>query len=109
MVEAERTLGGATSREARSYLSSLSGEAGRVGGAVRAHWGSENRAHWILAIAFAEDACRVRRGEAAQDFAILRRVALNRPRRERTATVGIKAKRLKAGGDEQHLLRVLAP
>jgi predicted transposase YbfD/YdcC len=107
MVDAERTIGEATSREARYFISSLAGEARQVGQAVRAHWGIENGLHWVLDIAFREDDCRVRQGEAAQNFAILRHVALNLLREERTAKIGVKAKRLKAGWDEQYLLRVL--
>jgi predicted nucleic acid-binding Zn ribbon protein len=61
----------------------------------------------VLDIAFREDDCRVRQGEAAQNFAVLRQVALNLLRQERTAKVGVKAKRLKAGWDEQYLLKVL--
>jgi predicted transposase YbfD/YdcC len=107
MVEAERTLGETTSQETRYYISSLAGEARPFGRAVRAHWGIENSLHWVLDIAFREDDCRVRQGEAAQNFAMLRQVALNLLRQERTAKVGVKAKRLKAGWDEQYLLKVL--
>jgi predicted transposase YbfD/YdcC len=107
MVEAERTIGEATSRETRYFISSLAGDAWQVGQAVRAHWGIENGLHWVLDIAFREDECRVRQGEAAQNFAVLRQVALNLLREERTTKLGVKAKRLKAGWDEQYLLRVL--
>jgi len=107
MVEAERTVGEATSRETRYFISSLAGSARQVAHAVRAHWGIENGLHWVLDIAFREDDCRVRQGEAAQDFAVLRQVALNLLCEERTAKIGVKAKRLKAGWDEQYLLRVL--
>ena len=109
LVEAERRVGSATSCEARCYLSSLPADAARLNAVVRAHWAIENQLHWVLDIAFREDESRVRTGAAAQNLAVLRRLALNLLRGERTSTVGIKAKRLKAGWDEAYLLRVLAP
>lgn len=106
-VIAERRMGGVTAREARYYLTSLT-DAQRFAGAVRAHWGIENGLHWVLDVAFREDESRVRIGASAMNFAILRRLALNLLKAERTAKVGIKAKRLKAGWDERYLLTVLA-
>jgi predicted transposase YbfD/YdcC len=107
MVEAERRIGDETSRETRYYISSLSGEAVAFAEAVRGHWSIENSCHWVLDIAFREDDCRVRKANGAQNFAILRRIALNLLTQENTAKCGIKAKRLKAGWDEAYLLKVL--
>ena len=64
--------------------------------------------HWVLDMAFREDESRVRVGSGAVNLIVLRHMAVNLLKRERTAKVGIKAKRLKAGWDEQYLLRVLA-
>jgi predicted transposase YbfD/YdcC len=108
MVVAERRLGPATSRETRYYLSSLPGDAATVGAAVRGHWGIENRLHWVLDIAFREDESRVRHGHADQNLAVLRRLALNLLRQDATAKIGVKAKRLKAGWDQDYLLKLLA-
>jgi predicted transposase YbfD/YdcC len=108
MVVAERRVGEDVSRESRYYLSSLPGDAATVGAAVRAHWGIENRLHWVLDIAFREDESRVRQGHADQNLALLRRLALNLLRQESTAKIGIKAKRLKAGWDHAYLLKILA-
>ena len=108
MVVAERRIGAESSRETRYYLSSLPGNAARVGAAVRGHWGIENRLHWVLDIAFREDESRVRQGHAGQNLAVLRRLALNLLRQEPTAKMGTKAKRLKAGWDHPYLLKLLA-
>jgi predicted transposase YbfD/YdcC len=107
-VAGERRSGGEAAVEVRYYLSSLPGDAEAIAAAVRAHWGIENRLHWVLDVAFREDESRVRAGHAAENFAVLRRIALALLRDERTVKAGLKAKRLKAGWDHAYLLRVLA-
>lgn len=107
MIEATREVGAERSVETRYYISSLVAEAAQFNGAVRGHWGIENRLHWVLDVAFDEDRCRIRKAHAPQNFAILRHLALNLPRQERTKKVGIKAKRLIAAADTSYLAKVL--
>ena len=76
--------------------------------AVRSYWGVANGLYWCLDIAFREDESRIRKGAGDQNFAVLRHMALNLLKQEKTAKVGLKAKRLKAGWDEAYLLKVLA-
>jgi predicted transposase YbfD/YdcC len=111
MVEAERRekgkgAAGKVTRERRYYLTSLA-DAGEFGRAVRAHWGIENGLHWALDIAFREDESRARAGASAANLVVLRHIAVNLLKQERTAKVGIKNKRLKAAWDERYLLKVL--
>ena len=107
MVESERTIGEESSIECRFYLTSLDADAKEFARAVREHWGVENGLHYVLDISFREDECRVRQGHAAQNFALLRRLALNLLKRDRTSKVGIKARRLKAGWSTHYLESVL--
>ncbi len=67
----------------------------------------ENSLHWVLDIAFREDDSRVRQGHADENLAVLRHIGLNLLRQEPSSRVGIHARRLKAGWDNQYLLRVL--
>lgn len=61
----------------------------------------------MLDIAFREDESRVRVGHAAENFAVLRHIALNLLRQDHSLKVGIKAKRLRAGWDDAYLLKLL--
>lgn len=107
-VEAERRLRTEHSRETRYYLLSQPLSAQAFGAAVRTHWGIENQVHWVLDMAFHEDQSRIRQGAAAENFAVLRHLALNLLRHAPTDRwSSMKGRRLRAGWDHDYLLRVL--
>ena len=108
MLRAERRLGEQVSVEWRYFISSLADSAERMLAIIRSHWGVENELHWCLDVAFGEDDSRIRKGDGAQNFSLLRRLALTLLKRETTAKMGIKAKRHRAGWNNDYLLRVLA-
>jgi predicted transposase YbfD/YdcC len=89
-------------------------DAKRVAGAIRDHWGIENAQHHVLDATMREDACRIRVGHGAQNFARLRRVALNQLRKvivrnqrgvDRKASIRVKQKL--CGWDRNFLLSAL--
>ncbi len=107
MVESEVHFNGTFRYERRYYISSLKDDAKCFADAVRRHWEIENSLHWVLDVAFREDDCRKRNAYAAENFAIIRHIALNLLRKEKSLKVGIKGRRKKAGWDNDYLLKVL--
>jgi predicted transposase YbfD/YdcC len=108
LVRSERRVGDQLSLERRYFIGSRPDPAERHLAVIRSHWGIENELHWCLDVAFGEDDSRLRKGDGAQNFSFLRRLALTLLQRETTAKTGLKAKRHKAGWNNDYLLTVLA-
>jgi predicted transposase YbfD/YdcC len=90
----------------RYFLASRLLPAGKLLEVARAHWSIENNLHWILDVLFDEDACRSRKDHAAENLALIRKLALNTLQ----ATPGparISHKVLKAKWDNDFLLSAL--
>ena len=95
--------------ERRYYISSHAGvDAAAMGERVRGHWSVENGLHYVLDVAFGEDAARHRKGHSAENFSRLRRIALNLLNRDTSRKRGAKGKRLNAAWDHDYLLKLLA-
>jgi predicted transposase YbfD/YdcC len=107
MVVCERRLWNKTTIEVRYYLSSLDADAQVLAYAVRTHWGVENSVHWTIDVTFKEDASRIRTAHSAQNFALLRRIALNQLQRETSVKSSIRQKRYRAALDNQYAVKVL--
>ena len=108
MVVCTRIVGDRETKDVRYYISSLPNNAERILQAVRKHWSIENKLHWILDVALNEDHSRVRKDQAPENFAVLRHIALNLLKQEKTAKGGIHAKQFQAALNEDYLLKVLA-
>jgi predicted transposase YbfD/YdcC len=107
-VQTRRQFGEEVSQNNRYFISSLVSNAQHVLNVVRTHWSIENELHWVLDIAFREDESRIRKDHGPENFAVLRHIAVNLVKQEKTQKASVKSKRLKAGWDEDYLLKILS-
>ena len=77
MVESQVERNGTIEHERRYYLSSADLDAQTFARAVRAHWGIENRLHWVLDVVFHDDLARLRSGHGPENMAVVKHMAMN--------------------------------
>lgn len=77
MVETNVQRHGKVARERRYYLCSTKLDANTFAHAVRAHWGIENRLHWVLDVVFHDDLSRLRSGQGPHNMALVKHIAMN--------------------------------
>ena len=107
-LQRERRIGDALQQQTAYYLSSLPADAKHIAQAIRSHWAVENNLHWTLDVTFDEDRARMRTGDSAENFAVLRHIALNLIK-QHPANLSVKRKRFKAALDDRFLLELLHP
>ena len=108
-VESIRGVNGSDKVEAqiRYFLSSFAGDPQVLARAIRRHWSIENNLHWVLDVTFREDDSRLRDPTAAQNFALLRKMALNLVSQDRSTKDSLRAKRKKAAWDDGYMQQLL--
>lgn len=94
--------------ETRFFISDLAPRAKSLGKAIRKHWGIENSQHWVLDVAFSEDAARQQDRNGSTNLAALRRFLVSLLRQESTLQRGAKTKRMVCALDTKYLLKVFA-
>ena len=107
-VERGRHTATRTQHEQHYSLSSLPPKVTTLHYAIRQHWRVENDLHWCLDVSFREDQCRIRDLRAAENVAMVRRMALQLLKRQPGETVGLPIRRLRAGWDNAYLVQVLS-
>jgi len=107
LIESERTVGIETSTEQRYYWSSHVLDARAFAAMIRGHWSIENQLHWCLDVGFAEDQSRIRTDHGPENVTLLRKIAMNLAKNERTHKRGIQAKRKLAAWNDAYLLKLL--
>ena len=74
----------------------------------RNHWTVENNLHWVLDMAFREDESRARKDNSAENFNVIRQIALNILKSEKTFKGGITDKQFKCLLNFSYLDLILA-
>lgn len=108
MLETTRTTNNQVERSRRYFLTSLAyDDIDRFVDAVRKHWTIEISLHWSLDVSFREDHNQAHVGHSAKNLAVMRRIALNLLKQEKTNRRGVSCRRKVAGWDNKYLLKVL--
>jgi predicted transposase YbfD/YdcC len=106
MCVRERTVAGVVSAEVHYFIGSRRMGARRYAQALRQHWGIENHLHWQLDISFGEDQSRIQERHKAENFGLLRKLALSLLKRN-SSKQSIARKRKAAALDTEFLEEVL--
>ena len=102
MIEAEVKHKGKTSFSRRYYLSSAPLSAKQFLRATRAHWGVENRLHWVMDVVFHDDLMRLRTQNGPANMALMRHSAIN-IFKQVGDTASLKIRRKTAAWDDSYL------
>ena len=106
-VTSRREINGKTSDQTRYFITSLRADAPVFAGAVRSHWGIENRLHWVLDVVFGDDHCRVRADQAPKNFTVIKHMAMNLLNRAKQKK-SLRLMRKKAGWNNRFLKSILS-
>jgi predicted transposase YbfD/YdcC len=103
----ERTIAGKVSAEVHYFIGSRRMGARKHAQALRNHWMIENNLHWQLDVSFSEDHSRIQDRRGAENFGLLRKLALSLLKRN-PAKTSIARKRKAAALDTAFLEETLA-
>lgn len=101
---------GRETTEIRYFITDLSADAAYILTCIRAHWGIENKLHWVLDVIFREDDRLLWNDNVVQNEAIIRRCALNVIRSYKTRygnDTAIKTIRKLLIGDDDQMEKIL--
>ena len=106
-IEATRIVDDVRSTKTRYYITSLADKSAlTINQLIRSHWSIENQLHWHLDVTFGEDASRARRGYAAENLSLMRKVALHRITKDRSK-LSKRKRRYKAAMNLEYLEKIL--
>jgi predicted transposase YbfD/YdcC len=102
----ERTVKGETTMETHYFIGSRRMSARRYAEVLRGHWSIENNLHWQLDITFGEDESQLKDRNGAENFDLLRKLALGLLK-ENPAKLSMAKKRKQSALDPVFLAETL--
>lgn len=105
-LKRERHIAEQIQRETAYYITSLKGNARKILTATRCHWSIENSLHWVMDVTFREDESRIRKDNSSQNMVVLRHIALNILKKDKSKG-SLRQKRYKATLDDTFLRNLL--
>lgn len=94
-----------TAEETHYYITSLT-DVTQFAKAVRRHWGVENSLHWCLDVTFNEDLSRIRKDHSAENFAVIRHIALS-ALKQMDDKLSVARRRRRCAYDDCYLQKVI--
>jgi predicted transposase YbfD/YdcC len=107
MVVRTTVINGREAGEVSYFLSSLPAKIKNLAKLIRQHWSIENQLHWVLDVTFTEDASRIRKRNAPQTSAMLRRLVVSILSRDTSVKDNVRGKRDRASLSTDVLERIL--
>ena len=108
-IQTQRTLilSGEVQTEQRFYISSLRSDPQHFNKIIRQHWSIENQLHWSLDVTFKEDLSTKQAGNAAENFSIITKIAINLLKNNTSKKTSIRKKRFLCALDTDYLINTL--
>lgn len=110
-IESIRETKGRKVMEKRYYISSTCRSAEKFLSIIRSHWGIENKLHWVLDMTYNDDYSRIRKGNAPQNMAVIKKISINMIRAAKQlpkySKKSVKIMRKLAGWDDSCLHDIL--
>ncbi len=108
-VTAQRETRGKQRSETRSFIMNKKLTPEHLLRQVRSHWAIENALHWVLDVTMNEDYLRNRTGPGPENFAVMRKLALNLARLVvDKRTPSIRGRLKKAGWNHNYALKLIS-
>jgi predicted transposase YbfD/YdcC len=106
-VDSRREVKGIVKTERRFFVSSMAADPKEFARAVRSHWGIENSLHYVLDVAFQEDASRIRTDKGPENMTFIRKIVLTIARSDKESTSSVRGRVKQMAWDETYLEHLL--